>query len=192
MGKPDALAGLVLRHRRAGIGRTRARESCLGDAAAVVLDIQSRPGHSRSFWTRPRSRGGRCGRAILDGVVDQVAEDLLQRQAIGRDDRRRAGRLTVSPPASVSRCCTLAAMPSNRAAQIHGLGIERPLALAGELQDGVDQAVHLPRRGADERDRLGKIRRRRRRLPRRPRERRELPDRPSAAAAPRAMSAARW
>ena len=86
MGKPDALSRLVL-----GSGAAEQVENALVvlgiDAAAIVGDLEDRkaelgPAADRDF-------AGNAGLEIFERVVDQIREDLLQRQAVADDVRQR-------------------------------------------------------------------------------------------------------
>src|SRR4029079_16629398 len=86
MRKTDALTGLVL-----GSGAAKQVEYplvVLGvDAAAVIVDLED----SVAELGPPANSDltGDAGLEIFDGVVDQIGEDLLQRQTVADEIRQR-------------------------------------------------------------------------------------------------------
>src|SRR4051794_35624591 len=85
MGKTYALSGLIL-----GSGAAKQLENSLMvlgiDAAAVVSDIEN-----RKTELGPAANGnvaGNAGLEIFQRIVDQIGENLLERQAVADDVRQ--------------------------------------------------------------------------------------------------------
>ena len=86
MGKADALARLVLRpERRNNI--EHAFLVLLGDAAPIVLTLIRTWGPFFGLYLEP---SGAAGLEIFERIVDQVSEDLVQRQPVRHDGGTRA------------------------------------------------------------------------------------------------------
>src|SRR4051794_3751034 len=97
MRKTDALTGLVL-----GSGAAKQVEDplvVLGvDAAAVIADLEDCVAELGA--PADSNLAGDAGLEIFDGVVDQIGEDLLQRQAVA--DETGQGATWISACASAA------------------------------------------------------------------------------------------
>uniref|UniRef100_A0A0N5A5Y8 Methyltransferase n=1 Tax=Parastrongyloides trichosuri TaxID=131310 RepID=A0A0N5A5Y8_PARTI len=92
---------------------------------------------------------------ILDGVVDQIAEDLLDRQTVVLHRRQVADRDLAARFGDLMADGVSDGADHGR--HIERLGLKGAAPLARQAQDGVDQPVHLGRRGADKAHRFGRI-----------------------------------
>ena len=97
------------------------------------------------------------GFEVFQRIVDQVGEDLLQRQPVADDIRQRLdanlrfglGRLMRDGGGD----------PFDQLPCFNPLRLEFPPSLAREVEDGRDQPVHFRNRGFDEAERFAKIHR---------------------------------
>src|SRR6266852_6809353 len=152
MGKSDALSRLVLSTGAAE--QVKNSLMVLGiDAAAIVGDFENRkaklgPAPDRDF-------PGNSGLEVFERVVEQVREDLFQRQAVADDVRQRLdANLGLGFGGLMRHRC------SNAFYQFAGIDphrLELAPPLAGEVEDGADQAIHLGDRGFDEFQGLGEV-----------------------------------
>src|SRR3954454_9627228 len=134
MRKTDALTGLVL-----GSGAAKQVEDplvALGvDTAAVIADLED----SVAELGAPANSdlAGDAGLAIFDGVVDQLGDDLLQRQVVAdeiRQLRDMDGRLRLGGLMRQRRHDGF-----DQLARVDLLRLELAPTLAGEIEDRRDQ-----------------------------------------------------
>ena len=124
----------------------------LRDAAAVVgdLDFDTVVGNRAGPYLDAQ-RSILC--AILDGVVEQVAEiSSIEKRSLWiwlHPDRCRSCRRLRKVDAGSPR------RARDRFLQIDRLGFQRPPSFTRELQNGTDQLLHLLGRGANVSDRFG-------------------------------------
>ena len=152
MGEANAFARLVL-GARALEKIEHARLIALRDAAAVVgdLDLDTVVGNRASPYVdvqRPLLR------PIFDSVVEQVADDQLQRETIAFDGGHI--EIDVDFPAGLGQLM----LDRGRGAgddlpEVDGLGLQRSLSFARELENRIDQSFHFLARGANVSDRFG-------------------------------------
>ncbi len=124
------------------------------DAAPVVGDLEN-----RKAQLGPAADGdvaGNPGLEIFERVIDQIGENLLQRQAIADDVRQRLDsnlglglRRPDAPP-----CVTMVSI-SSRVSIRTGSNSRRPSRVRLRIAD--DQPVHLGDRRFDESEGLGEI-----------------------------------
>jgi len=104
VGEPDALARLVL-----GPGAAKQLEYALMilgvDPPAIVADLEDRK--TELAAAADRDVPGDAALQIFQGVVDQIGEDLLQRQPVADDVRQRLD-------ANLGLCLTPDAPPCRR------------------------------------------------------------------------------
>ena len=153
VGEPDTLPGLVL-----GSGAAEQVEDALMvlgiDAAAVVGDLENRKAEFGAALDPDIA--GNAGPEIFERVVDQIGENLLQRQAIAGDIRQRFDPdLLRWPSDGLMRHRRDDAL--DQFAGVDPLRLEFAPSLAGEVEDRRYQPVHLADRGFDEAQRLGEI-----------------------------------
>src|SRR5882757_6181552 len=152
MGKSYALSRLVL-----CTGATEKVENTLVvlgiDAAAVVCDLENR---KAQLGPAPdRDVAGNARPEIFERVVDQIGENLFQREAIADDGRQRfdanlgLGLGNLMRDGRNNTCDQLASLDPHR--------LELAPPLAGEVEDRRYQPVHLGDRRFDESERLGEI-----------------------------------
>src|SRR5687768_2794021 len=104
------------------------------DAAPVVLDLVAHV--SAGVLAADHDPTRAAGREILGGVVDQVAEDLLQGEAVAGevrsalDDELRPGPVELPAEAAVA--------VGEEAPHVDRLRRQDPAALARQLEDGPD------------------------------------------------------
>ena len=150
--QPDALPGLVL-----GSGAAEQVKDplmVLGiDAAAVVGDLENRKAELGP--AAHRDVAGNARLEIFQRVVDQIGENLLQRKTVADDVRQR-----FDPDLRLGFRGLMRHGGDDALDQFAGIDphrLEFAPALAGEVEDGADQPVHLADRRFDEPERLGEI-----------------------------------
>ncbi len=152
VGQADALARLVL-----VAGATEQLE----DALVVLRRCRGRCPRPRSARWRPRARRpsmrpGRAGLRYLRAFsirlpkTCSIAKRSLTTSGTASLDRSRR-RVRRPGAASLSAC-------AQQRRHVQRLGRQHAAPLARQLQDGVDQPVHLAGGGADEAERLGQVR----------------------------------
>ena len=153
MREPYALAGLVL---LAGAAEEFEHALVVAgiDAAPVVGDLEhgARSGRAAAqadvAWP--------VGAEVLHGVFAQVGEQLFDGHPVV-DDVGQGALHRDHRAAVVGQVAQAVGHAGGQHVHRQRLGIERAPPFARELEDGVDQPVHLAGGGADEADRLGDL-----------------------------------
>ena len=101
------------------------------DAAAVVADLVDETRDPRRDRVTSIRRG-RAGVAVLHGVVEEVAEDLLDREPVADEGRAASPTDRSSRRSRRAWCCRLSAMPREHRLMSIGSGLKRPSPLAGQ------------------------------------------------------------
>lgn len=143
MGKTNSFAGLIL---LAGTAKEfeNAFVIVFCNATAVVLHLD--PNHVSPFGRGSDSKGqGPIRMFIFDSIIEKVTKDLFDRQAV----RVKARSLDFKLDAAVAFADLVIDAVGDgleHRLQLDDLGLQLASAIARDLQDGVDQAVHLLRR----------------------------------------------
>src|SRR5215831_3293186 len=154
MRKTNALSRLVLDSRAAE--QLKYALMVLGlDTPAIIRDFEYRKAELGAPANDDFTRNSEL--EIFDRIIDQVGEDLFERQAVADDRRQRADADFGVRFGGLMRQGSDDALDQFPGVDAHRL--ELSPSLAGEIEDRRDQPVHLSDRGFDEAERFGKIRR---------------------------------